>query len=60
MPKNNAPYLPTKKIVPATIEKHELIMTSSPLPAAEELQKYELICPGAAERILRLLESCFY
>lgn len=29
---------------------------SAPLPTPEELQGYEIICPGAAERIIRMAE----
>lgn len=43
---------PQKVSVTKTLE-----VTSGPLPAPAILEKYEVIVPGAAERIFKLLES---
>lgn len=38
-------------------QQAELSIQSGPLPPAEELGKYEAICPGAADRILTMAEK---
>lgn len=37
----------------------ELTISSGPLPPASEIQKYENVCPGAADRIITMAEKQF-
>lgn len=46
---------PTAPTHVARFERHEI--RSGPLPAAEELQRYNEVHPGAAERIFRMAEK---
>jgi uncharacterized membrane protein len=54
-PSNNNSNPPTKKRV-ARISATAR-MYSGPIPPADELIKYEQVCPGAADRIIAMAES---
>jgi uncharacterized membrane protein len=42
---------------PAVIHHEQRTTYSGPIPHPDDLQKYEVVCPGAAERILRMAEQ---
>jgi uncharacterized membrane protein len=52
--------IPEKLDVPEFVQKktyQQVKFRSGPLPAPEELQRYEFIHPGAADRIITMAES---
>lgn len=64
--KNSDENIPEKLDVPEFLQKktgqpiqqiQQMQIRSGPLPVPEELQRYEDICPGAADRIINMAES---
>lgn len=51
--KKNQPQVTTQRSVQITEEK----ITIRPLPSPEELEQYELVKPGFAERLLIMAEK---
>lgn len=41
----------------ATITAMSMTSTSSPIPPPEDMAKYEVICPGYADRLLKIVET---
>ena len=64
--KNSDENIPEKLDVPEFLQKktgqpiqqiQQMQIRSGPLPVPEELQRYDDICPGAADRIINMAES---
>lgn len=46
-----------RRVLMGTMVAMEQKMYSGPLPPAEEIEAYEQICPGAADRIIKMAEK---
>jgi uncharacterized membrane protein len=55
--KQDAEQRPPQVSAVAAVQHFEATTYSGPLPQAEQLQKYEEVLPGAADRIIRMAEE---
>lgn len=46
-----------RRVLMGTMVAMEQKMYSGPLPPAEEIEAYERVCPGAADRIITMTEK---
>lgn len=54
---SKSPTIQTKSDVALVTASSQSLVYSGPLPPASEMDKYEKICPGAADRILKMAEQ---